>query len=252
MSTITPSFLPSASHAVAVTLDAPNDWHADAARYAVLSRVMPALRHDVAGSMQPVRMLLMVLERRLQSADPDLEAIAKNVASISTLTKQASVDVMSVMGWTASNEDVRVSLRSSVDEAIKLLALELTIKKMALVNGITDESATAPQTFLRSVFIGAVLAFCDQCNEGGILQVTFGAAADSQPRGSSPLQLQLRMLPDNTGKSHATFDVDRKCRMIEWTDVHAIAQSCGVEMARGDGWLTLSLPKHHCPAQCSI
>ena len=127
MSTISPSFLPSASHAVAVTLDAPNDWHADAARYAVLSRVMPALRHDVAGSMQPVRMLLMVLERRLQNADPDLEAIAKNVASISTLTKQASVDVMSVMGWTASGEDVRVSVRSSVISVLGVVSLRAPI-----------------------------------------------------------------------------------------------------------------------------
>lgn len=119
MSTTTPGYLPPASYAAPMTLEGLNDWRADAARYTVFNRMMPALRHDVAGSMQPVRMLFMVLERRLQIADPDLEAIAKNVTSISTLTKQASVDVMSALSWTASGEDVRVSLRSSVDEAIK-------------------------------------------------------------------------------------------------------------------------------------
>lgn len=241
MSTPIPSYLPAANLVAATTLDAVNDWRADAARYAVLNRMMPALRHDVAGAMQPVRMLLMVLERRLQNADPDLDAIAKNVTSISTLTKLASVDVMRAMDWTASGEDVRVSLRSSVDEAIKLLALELTLKKMALVNGIADDSATAPQSFLRSVFMGALLAFCDQNVEGGILQVTVTSAADS--RQTSQLQLQLRMLPDDTGTSNVSLDVDRKYRVIEWPDVQAMAQSCGIQMARGDGWLTLDLPK---------
>ena len=240
MSTPTPSFLPTASLAASTTLDAVNDWRADAARYAVLNRMMPALRHDVAGAMQPVRMLLMVLERRLQNVDPDLDVIAKNVTSISMLTKEASVEVMSAMGWTGSGEDVRVSLRSSVDETIKLLALELTLKKMALVNGIADDSATAPQSFLRSVFMGALLAFCDQDIEGGMLRVTFDAGADNQRPG----QLQVRMLPDDTGKSHASLDVDRKYRKIAWPDVQAMAQSCGVAMVRGDGWLTLDLPKN--------
>ena len=241
MSTITPSYLPPANSTAPITLEGLNNFQADAARYAVLNRIMPALRHDVAGAMQPVRMLLMVLERRLQTANPDLETIAKNVTSISTLTKLASVEIMSALGWAASGEDIRVSLRSSVDEAINLLALELAVAKMALVNGIADDVACAPQSFLRSVFMGALLAFCDQHVEGGILQVTFNATAtDSQQPG----QLQLRMLPDDTLKSQAALEIDREYCMIGWSDVQAMAQSCDVEMAFGDGWLTLNLPKH--------
>ena len=185
-------------------------------------------------------MLLMVLERRVQSTNPDLEAIAKTVMSISTLTKQATDDCMSALGWIASSKDVQVSLRSSVDEAIKLLAMESSVNALALVNGIADDSSTAPQSFLRSVFIGALLAFCDQHGAGGTLQVTFEAStADSLQPG----RLQLRVLPDDTGESPASLDVVRKYRMIGWPDVQAMAKSCGVEMARGDGWLTLDLPK---------
>jgi len=220
-------------------LESLNDRLAEAARYAVLNRLIPALHHDVAGAMQPVWMLLMVLERRIQSTDPDLEAIAKNVMSISTLTKQATVDCMSALGWMASSKDTHVSLRNSVDEAIKLLAMESSVNGLALVNGIADDSATAPQVFLRSVVIGALLAFCDQYVAGGTLQVTFDAAtADSQQPG----KLQLRRVPDATGTSPASLDVVRKYRMIGWPDVQAMANSCGVHMARGDGWLTLDLP----------
>lgn len=240
MATITPTNWPPASDAASVASDGLNDRLADAARYAVLCRIMPVLRHDVAGSMQPVRVLLMVLERRLQIADPDLEAIAKNVTSVSTLTKQATVDMMSALGWMASGEDVCVSLRSSVDEAGKLLELELSTNAIALVNGITDDSAVASQSFLRGVFIGALLAFCDQRVSGGTLQVTFDVATrDSQ----QPDQLQLRMLRDDSGKSPAPLEDGRKYRTIGWSDVQAMAQSCGVQMARGDDWLTLDLPQ---------
>lgn len=240
MSTTTTSELPPAGDAASLSQVDFNDRLAEAARYAVLSRLIPVLRHDVAGSMQPVRMLLMVLERRVQIAEPDLQAIAKNVTAVSSLAKQATIDCMGALGWIAPSEDVHVGLRSNLDEATKLLAMELSVSALALVNGIADDSATAPQSFLRSVFMGALLAFCDQHVAGGTLHVTFEAAgADSQHPG----RLQLRMLPSDAGKSPTFHDVVRKYRMIDWSDVQAMARSCGVQMARGDGWLTLDLPK---------
>ena len=240
MSPVTPeNFLP-AGDAVPITSKNVNDRLAEAARYAVLGRVLPGLRHDVAGSMQPVRMLLMVLEHRVQNTDPDLAAITKNVMSLSALTKQAAAVCMSALGWADSSEDLHVNLRDGVDEAAKLLALELSLNALALVNGVADDSATAPQSFFRSVFMGALLAFCDQHVASGTLEVTFQeAAANSQHAG----QLQLRILPSDAGTSPASPDVVRKPRMIGWPDVQAMADSCGVKMAQGDGWLTLDLPK---------
>ena len=217
-----------------------NDRLAEAARYAVLGRLLPVLRHDVAGSMQPVRMLLLVLERRVQGTDPDLAAIRKSVMSLSALTKQAAAVCLSALGWTDVSEDLHVSLRDSVDEAAKFLALELSVSALVLVNGVADDSATAPQSFFRSVFMGALLAFCDQHVAGGTLEVTFQeAATHSQFSG----QLQLRMLPSDAGKLPASPDGVRNDRMIGWPDVLAMAESCGVKMVQGDGWLTLDLPK---------
>lgn len=240
MSTVNPVDLPRASAGASVIPDGLDDRLAEAARYAVLARLMPVLRHDVAGALQPIRTLLLVLERRVQRAEPDLEAIAKAVASVSTLTKQATIDCMSALGWMASPEDVHVSLRSSVDEATQLLALELSVNSLSLVNGIADDSATAPQSFLRSVFMGALLAFCDHCVARGTLQVTFDAAAADSPQ---PDRLQLRMLPDETGKTPSSLEGGRKYRTIGWPDVAAMAHACGVQMARGDAWVTLDLPK---------
>lgn len=241
MSTIACANLSSESDTPSITPEGMNDRLAEAAHYAVLCRLMPVLRHDVAGVMQPVRMLLMVLERRVQTPEPDLQAIAKNVTSVSALTKQASADCIGALEWIGSRQDVRVNLRSSVDEAIKLLAMELCANGLELVNGISEDSGTAPQGFLRSVFMGALLAFCDQRTKGSTLQVTFEAATAGSHQSC---RLQLRMLPDDIGKLPASLESIRKYRMIDWLDVQAMARSFGVKLERGDGWLTLDLPKN--------
>ena len=214
-----------------------NDRLAEAACYAVLRRLMPVLRHDVAGAMQPVRMLLMVLERRIQAPEPDVAAITKNVASLSGLAKQATADCIGALEWIGSSHDAQVSLRSSVDEAIKLLAMELSANGLELVNGIADDAATAPQSFLRSVLMGALLALCDQRSQGSALQVTYTAA-----HGHQSGQLRLEMLPDDAGTSPVSLDIVRKYRLMDWPDVEAMAQSFSVKLERGDGWLTLGLP----------
>ena len=239
MSTLDSVNLPSESVARPSSPEGLNDRLAEAACYAVLRRLMPVLRHDVAGTMQPARMLLVVLERRVQALEPDLQAITKSVMSASALTKQATADCINALESIGSSHDAHVSLRSSVDEAIKLLAIELSANALELVNGISDDAATASQSFFRTVFMGAVLAFCDQRAAGGTLRVTFEVATDSY----SANQLRLRLLPGDAGKSPAFEDIVGKNRLIDWSDVAAMARSFSASVARGDGWLTLDLPK---------
>lgn len=241
MSTLDSANLPSESAARPSSPEGLNDRLAEAACYAVLRRLMPALRHDVAGTMQPVRMLLMVLERRVQALEPDMQAITKSVISASALTKQATADCINALEWIGSSQDAHVSLSSSVDEAIKLLAIDLSANALELVNGISDDAVTASQSFLRTVFMGALLAFCDQRDVGGILHVTSEVANDSY--SANQLRLRLRLLPGDAGKSPAFEDIVGKNRLIDWSDVEAMARSFSVSVARGDGWLTLDLPK---------
>ena len=212
---------------------------AEAAHYAVLCRIAPLLRHDVAGLMQPVGMLLMVLQRRIQMTTPDVEAISKNLASVSALTKEATTGCMNAIGWLVSGEDLPVSLRSGVNKAAKLLETEFAAAALEIINGISDEQVTVPQTFLRSVLMGALLAFCDQGTVGNTLQITLeSGTGNSDTRG-----LLLRMLPGDSASSPASTEINRQSRAIGWPDVEALAGSFNVTMARGEDWLMLSLPE---------
>jgi len=219
------------------------DRLAEAAFYAVLRRVAPVLRHDVAGFMQPVGMLMMVLQRRVQMPKPDLQMIAKNVASVSALAKEATAGCMNAMGWIAAREDAAVSLRSSVIEVAKLLAMELSAQGLDINNTIPSDAVAVPQSFFRSVLVGAVLAFCDQRMAGSTLQVSLDVEAGDN---TAAHRLMLRMLPGDSPDAPGLTDssaMGLASRRIDWADVEAMAGTFGVAMERGDGYLTLGLPK---------
>lgn len=213
---------------------------AEAAKYAVLRRIAPGLRHDVAGAMQPVGMLMMVLQRRMQLSDPDLAAITKNLASVAALTKEASTACMNALAWMASCDDMPISLHSALNEAKKLLETDFAAAGLELVNGVSDEHVSVPQNFYRTVLVGALLAFCDQRSAGASVEVKL--AADARSSNHSHL-LHLRMLAGDTDKTPASSEPIRPPRAIDWRDVEAMAGSVDVTMARGEGWLTLGLPR---------
>ena len=241
MSTLTTADSTDVQTAASVASYHLQDRLAEAACYAVLRRIAPVLRHDVAGLMQPVGMLMMVLQRRVQMPEPDLPAIVKNVASVSIMTKEATTGCMNAMGWMASRDDTGVSLRSSVDEAAKLLAMELSACGLGIANGISDDAPAVPQSFFRNVLVGALLAFCDQRTPGGTLQATL-EVEDGNSHGVAT-RLMLRMLHDQATRLPESPASERKSRGIDWADVEAMARSFGASMSRGEGWLSLDLPQ---------
>jgi hypothetical protein len=146
---------------------------------------------------------------------------------------------MNAMGWMASGEDMPVSLRSGVNESIKLLVTEFAAAALEIINGISDEQVRVPQSFLRSVFMGALMGFCDQRTVGTTLHITLEAGAENSDTSD---QLLLSMLPGDTSKLPTSTQTNRQSRAIDWQDVDAMAVSFNVTMARGEDWLMLSLP----------
>ena len=138
-----------------------------------------------------------------------------------------------------AHEDMHVSLRSFIDQASALMAVELAGKGLSLVNGIEDDATTASQAFLRSVLMGALLALCDQHTDGGILHVTFiAAAATTNPAG----QVHLRMVAAAAKPAAALQGDVRRYRAIGSPDLLAMAQSFGVQITMTPGRITLELP----------
>lgn len=239
MPTTPPTDSSRAAAAPPVTPDFLQERLAEAASYAVLRRIAPALRHDVAGFMQPVGMLVMVLQRRLQMPEPDLQAIAKNVTSVSALAKEATTGCMNAMDWTASREDACVSFPAGVDEVVRLLALELSGRGLSATHDMAADmpanrpanKARVPRRFFRSVLAAALLAWCDQKPGAGVLRISGSSDANEA-------ELKLQFEADGTALPP---DAGSPQRRIGWNDVEALARASGATLSMGDDWLRLRL-----------
>ena len=231
MPTTTPTDSSRAANAIFVTPDALQERLAEAASYAVLRRIAPALRHDVAGFIQPVGMLVMVLQRRVQMPEPDMQAIAKNVMSVSALTKEATTGCMNAMDWIASRENACISLRAGVDEVVRLLALELSGYGLSTANDLAENMPRVPRLFFRSVLASALLAWCDQKPSAGVLRISGASDANDA-------ELKLQFEADDTALA---TDAVSPQRPIGWDDVEALARACGATLSRENGRLRLRL-----------
>lgn len=208
------------------------DRMAESARYAVLGRLAPMLRHDVAGALQPLGMMTALLQKRLQAGAPDMVALAKNGESIHVLGKEAAATCLAVMGWLAPKGDESVSVQAGAQELLTLMETELFLHGLVGVNDIPAGEARFARLFFRGAFAAALLALCDHRAGAGSVHVGL-----LELRGAPGLC--LRFAPD--ALTPPAQPVQRQ-RRIGWDDVQALAAAAGVAFAQGENWVALQLP----------
>ena len=208
---------------------------AEAARYALLRRLSPAIRHDMAGALQPISMVAVLLEKRLQKPVPDLAVIGKNVHDINTLAREASSACMQLMSWLAPKQDVSVAIHEGVQEAIALVATELSFQGITLVNDTACVAATLPISALRGLFMASLLALTD--THPGPATVVLGAAVEA---GHTVLTLTLTAA---TGAdSDESMTALAAYRALDWDDVRALAAVGSAGLVLGSGRVELRFP----------
>lgn len=209
---------------------------AEAARYALLRRLAPAIRHDMAGALQPISMVAVMLEKRVQKPVPDLAVIGKNIHDINTLAREASATCMQLMSWLAPRQDTPVAIGVGVQEAIALIATELSFQGVSLVNDTTGVTSTLPLSVLRGLFMASLLALAD--THPGPATVVLGAdAAD----GHTVLTLTLTPVEAVAGGDES-MAAPAAYRALDWDDVRALAAAESTVLVLGSGRVELRFP----------
>lgn len=185
----------------------------EAARYALLRRLAPVIRHDMAGSLQPIAMVAGMLERRLQKPDADLEAVLKNARDIVELCKGAAASGVNLMGWFAPKDDPLVAIDTGIAECLGMLATELSFKGFSIVNKTAGLDGELPLSALRNAFTAAVIALTDAAAGPRTVVV------EAEPLNGG---LSIRISLKNTQVS-SSFPAGKPYRRIEWNDVEALA-----------------------------
>jgi hypothetical protein len=185
----------------------------ESARYALMRRVAPAVRHHMAGSLQPIGMVSAIMERRLQADTPDLAVLRESGKSISTLSRSAAQACMGLITWVAPKEHGVVALQTGVEECLGMLTTDLAFRGFKLINQVDASGMAVPVLAVRTVFTACLIALTDAARAPANVLVG-SEVADGQAR----LRISL-----SSGKGATPAGDPRAYRKLGWDDVAALA-----------------------------
>ncbi|RYX95722.1 MAG: hypothetical protein EOO28_09905 [Comamonadaceae bacterium] len=205
------------------------DRLAEAARYALLRRLAPALRHNMAGALQPVAMIATMLEKRLQKPAPDFAALAKNSNDINTLSREAAATCMALMTWLAPKDNEKVPAGEGIADAVGLLVTELSFRGFTVVNESTGCTAAVPRSLLRNAFMASLIALTDEGKSPANVVISATAESDA-------LVVRISLAPTD---GEPSGNASHAYRALDWSDVDALVAADNATLVRGDGSVEL-------------
>jgi hypothetical protein len=213
------------------TLDAAPDRRVEAARYALLRRLAFAMRHHMVVHLQPIGMITEVMERRLQSASPDLAQIHESMAKINGFSRAAVQSCLEVVSWLAPEEGATVALDAGVEECLALLRSSFNFRGFTLKDEVGSVPLPVARAGLRNVLPACLLALTDGASSPADVVLSV------QP-GSGHAVLTVAVRP---GQGSPGFASDAPYRLLEWHEVEALARADGIALDRTGGQVRLTL-----------
>lgn len=204
--------------------------HEEAARYALLRRVAPTLRHHMAGEFQPLGMMAALLERRVQKNE--LAGVQEQCAGLGQMSRQAAAHCMDLMNWVAPRGPSTLALEAGLAQCVHVLATSLRFRGFALHHISGDVQAQVDGPALRSVLAAALLYLSDSSPEPADLRL------QAMRVGAQQVQVRITLTPaERTSQPDHTADY----RPLQWADVCALARAEAVELQHGPDGITLQL-----------
>ena len=206
---------------------------AEAARYALLRRLAPSMRHHLVVNLQPIGMIYEVMDRRLRAPQPDLADVHESAHKINGFARAALNSCLDVVTWLAPEEEMQTTASEGVRECLGLLATSLTFRGYALRNEVQPVPGEVRRAAVRNVLTAAMIHATDENSPPADLVLS----AEPSP-AALLLTLTLRPTVGDQG-----FSTEAGYRRLEWSDVEALAAAEAVELKReGRQRVQLAIP----------
>jgi len=206
---------------------------AEAARYGVLRRLGPALKHDMVVNLQAIAMMAEVVNAKLErgSAAPEFQA---SISKLNRLARDAVANCLKVAAWIEPGEDEGVRLADGVDECLALLESNFNFRGFVVTKELPDSNFQVSRTVLRNLLVAALITLTDAA--GGPCEVRIKAEVVSRMAEISvrisPRQDEFELLP-----------LEPSYRQLEWSDVQALALAESVDLVRGPDHIVMRMPR---------
>jgi hypothetical protein len=201
----------------------------EAARYAVLRRLAPCLRHHMVRPLQPIGLIYGVMHHKLSAAQPDLPSVREEAEKINEFAKAALEECMDMGTWLAPEPGVLTEVGAGVRECVGLMATMLHFCGFRLVNEVEELPAQVLRDALRMVLNAALFALTDNMDEPAT--VTIHAQA-------SPSEVTVTLQAHPTGEGQLDR-YDDGYRKLVWADLQALALAEHVGLFRQGGQVIL-------------
>lgn len=205
---------------------------AEAARYALLRRLAPSMRHHLVVNLQPIGMIYEVMERRLRGPAPDLAHVHDSASKINGFAKAALNSCLDVVSWLQPDDTVAVAVDEAVRECTALLATSLSFRGYALRNQVTGTPGMVKRSGIRSLLSGLLVHCTDHAQAPADLELTCKAEA-----AVARVSVRVRRTEGDKG-----FAGEANYRKLLWSDLQALAGADGVELSREGERYDLLLP----------
>ena len=211
---------------------------AEAARYGVLRRLAPALKHDMVVNLQAVAMMAEVLNARLEKGTPPTAELESSVSRVNRLARDAVMTCLKVAAWIAPSEDESVRLREGVDECVALLRSGFNFRGCTLANEVVETDFEASLVALRHLVAASLLTLADAAGGPAALSVS----AEISP-GFAVLTVRCTPRPPAEALLPDAIASEPNYRTLEWADVQALALAEGVELFRTQDQIVMRVPR---------
>src|ERR1700704_160569 len=108
----------------------------EAARYALLRRLAPAIRHRVVGRLHPIGLIAEAVEWQGQDAAPNLANVQENVAKIKSLSQTAMQSFTSQIAWLAREEGATTTIDDGIEDCLALLHTDFELRGFSIENQV--------------------------------------------------------------------------------------------------------------------
>jgi len=216
---------------------------AEAARYGVLRRLGPALKHDMVVNLQAIAMMAEVMNARMDRGSPDPAEFHASISKLNRLARDAVANCLKVAAWLVPGEDEGIKLGDGVDECVALLASNFNFRGFTVNAQCTDASFQVSRVVLRNLLIASLITLTDAA--AGPSHVEVKAEVDG-----TTAQVSVRVTPREDEFDGLPYEASY--RQLDWADVQALAVAEGVDLVRGDDHISLRLPRHLATAPLQI
>lgn len=211
---------------------------AEAARYALIRRLSPALKHHLVRYLQPIGMIYGVMDHRLSTPTPDLRTLHQDASNINRFAKAALAQCTDISSWLAPEESTLVPVGQGVLECLSLLAANLNFRGFQITNEVSGADYFLRRDALRCVLSAALLVITDELCEPANVTLSSEVHTDF-------LTLTLQVEKSLHGHGEPFEDGYRK---LLWSDINAIAEIEDVALSREGDSMAMSFAIEPHPA----